>query len=332
MERRLVSIQTIDAIDPIAGADNIVQARVMGWTVVVKKGEFAAGDPCVFFEIDSILPDGPAWAEFMRPRRFRVRTLKLRGVLSQGLALPISILAGQDAPRDVDLRERLGVTKFEAVLPDTRELAGPFPTRVPKTDEIRLQSALGVLDEIRGKEFYVSTKCDGTSATYVRDGQDGFIACSRNWALRRGDNHVWRLAERYRLEDQLPIDVAIQAEVCGPGIQKNRLGLDAVDLFVFNVYDVRAARFLELEAFRAFCGERGLRTVPIERVVRGDEALHHDHSLDTWLEAARGMYAGTKQRKEGIVVRPLVEQPSTVLGGRLSFKVINNDFLLKDED
>jgi len=268
----------------------------------------------------------------MRPRRFRVRTLKLRGVLSQGLALPISILAGQDAPRDVDLRERLGVTKFEAVLPDTRELAGPFPTRVPKTDEIRLQSALGVLDEIRGKEFYVSTKCDGTSATYVRDGQDGFIACSRNWALRRGDNHVWRLAERYRLEDQLPIDVAIQAEVCGPGIQKNRLGLDAVDLFVFNVYDVRAARFLELEAFRAFCGERGLRTVPIERVVRGDEALHHDHSLDTWLEAARGMYAGTKQRKEGIVVRPLVEQPSTVLGGRLSFKVINNDFLLKDED
>ncbi len=72
--------------------------------------------------------------------------------------------------------------------------------------------------------------------------------------------------------------------------------------------------------------------MPIERVVRGDEALHYDHSLETWLEAARGMYAGTKQRKEGIVVRPLVEQTSAVLGGRLSFKVINNDFLLKDEE
>jgi RNA ligase (TIGR02306 family) len=332
MERRLVSIQTIDAIDPIAGADNIMQARVMGWTVVVKKGEFAVGDPCVFFEIDSVLPAGPAWAEFMRPRGFRVRTLKLRGVLSQGLALPIAILDGQDAPRDVDLRERLGVTKFEAVLPDTRELAGAFPARVPKTDEIRLQSALGVLDEIRGKEFYVSTKCDGTSATYVRDGQDGFAACSRNWALRRGDNHVWRLAERYQLEDRLPVDLAIQAEVCGPGIQKNRLGLPAVDLFVFNVYDLRAAKFLALDELLAFCAERELPTVPIERVVKGDEALRYDHSLAAWLEAARGLYAGTKQRKEGIVVRPLIEQASVALGGRLSFKVINNDFLLKDED
>lgn len=332
MERRLVSIQTIDALGPIAGADNIMQARVMGWTVVVKKGEFAVGDPCVFFEIDSVLPDGPAWAEFMRARGFRVRTLKLRGVLSQGLALPIAILDGQDAPRDVDLRAQLGVTKFEAVLPDARELAGPFPTRVPKTDEIRLQSALAVLDELRGQPFYVSTKCDGSSATYVRDSADGFLACSRNWALARGENHVWRLAERYQLEDRLPVDVAIQAEVCGPGIQKNRLGLAAVDLFVFNVYDLRAGAFLELDAFRAFCAERGLPTVPIERVVRGDEALHYAHSLDGWLDAARGTYAGTKQRKEGIVVRPLVEQASAALGGRLSFKVINNDFLLKDED
>jgi RNA ligase (TIGR02306 family) len=332
MERRLVSIQTIDAIEPIAGADNIVQARVMGWTVVVKKAEFAVGDPCVFFEIDSVLPDGPAWSEFMRPRGFRVRTVRLRGVLSQGLALPVSILDGGDAPRDVDLRERLGVTRYEAVLPDVREIAGPFPTSVPKTDEIRLQSALGVLDELRGQDFYVSTKCDGSSATYVRDPAGGLIAASRNWALTPGGNQVWRLAERYDLANRLPVDIAIQGEVCGPGIQKNRLGLDDLELFVFNVYDVRAGQFLAFEPFLAFCAEHQLRSVPIERVVRGDDAARHDHSLDAWLEAARGTYARTKQRKEGIVIRPLVEQRSATLGGRLSFKVINNDFLLKDED
>jgi RNA ligase (TIGR02306 family) len=331
MERKLVSIQSIDALEPILGADNILQARVMGWTVVVKKGEFSVGDPCVFFEIDSVLPDGPAWSEFMRPRGFRVRTVKLRGVLSQGLALPVSIVEGELPPREIDLRDRLGVTRFEPVLPDAREIAGPFPPRVPRTDEIRLQSALGVLDEIRGKEFYVSTKCDGTSATYVRaDG--GLIAASRNWALARGANHVWRLAERYQLADRIPPDFAIQGEVCGPGIQKNRLGLDEIDLFVFNVYDLRAAAFLPFEAFRTFCAEQGLRTVPIERIVRGDEAAGFEHSLEAWLEAARGLYAGTRQRKEGIVVRPLVEQPSATLGGRLSFKVINNDFLLKDEE
>jgi RNA ligase (TIGR02306 family) len=328
MERRLVTIQTIDALAPIANADKIVQARVMGWTVVVKKDEFAVGDPCVFFEIDSVLPDGPAWSEFLRARGFRVRTLRMRGVLSQGLALPLAIIDG-DAPRDVDLSARLGVTKHEPILPDSRELAGAFPSRVPKTDEIRLQSALGVLDELRGREFYVTTKCDGTSATYVRDA-DGFVACSRNWALVRGENHVWRLADRYQLEERLPADFAIQGEVCGPGIQGNHLGLAEIDLFVFSVYDLRAAKFLDFEAFVAFCAEHGLKHVPIERVVRGDEAATFDHTLDSWLGAARGTYPGSKHHKEGLVIRPLVDARSEVLGGRLSFKVINNDFLLAE--
>ena len=328
MERKLVSIQVIDDVAPIDGADNIMQARVMGWTVVVKKGEFAPGDRCVFFEIDSVLPDGPAWSEFMRPRGFRVRTAKLRGVLSQGLALPLAILGGAEPTMGVDLRDVVGASKYEPVLPDARELAGPFPAQVPKTDEIRLQSALAVLDELRGRDYYVTTKLDGTSATYVR-GDDGLIACSRNWALARGENHVWRLAEKYQLEHRLPREIAIQGEVCGPGIQKNRLGLAAVELFVFSVYDLRAGRFLDFEAFVAFCTEHGLRTVPVERVVRGpDTAVIPD--LAGWLEAARGLYPGTKARKEGIVIRPLTETPSTVLGGRLSFKVINNDFLLKD--
>ena len=336
MERKLVSIQTIDAIAPITGADNIMQARVMGWTVVVKRGEFAPGDPCVFFEIDSVLPDGPAWSEFMRPRGFRVRTLKLRGVLSQGLALPVAILGDEPAERGVDLRDRLGVTKHEPVLPDAREVAGPFPSRVPKTDEIRLQSALGVLEEMAGREHFVTTKLDGTSATYFRDGgrdaDSQLVACSRNWALAPGESHPWRLAVQYELAARLPPDFAIQGEICGPGIQKNRLGLSAPDLFVFSVYDARAGRFLDFEPFVAFCAERGLRTVPIERVVRGAEAAAYRHDLDGWLETARGLYAGTKQRKEGIVVRPLVEARSESLGGRLSFKVINNEFLLKDED
>lgn len=251
MERKLVSIQNIDALDPIPGADNIVSARVMGWNIVVKKGEFTVGDPCVFFEIDSVLPDGPSWSEFMRPRGFRIRTIRLRGVLSQGLALPVTILGDTEPQRDVDLSGGLGVTKYEPVITDTREIAGPFPARVPKTDEIRLQSALGVLEEIRGLPFYVTTKCDGVSATYVRtDG--GLVVASRNWALVPGAGHAWRLAERYQLTNRIPVDFAIQGEICGPGVQKNRLGLDAVDLFVFNVYDLRAAAFLSLEEFRTF--------------------------------------------------------------------------------
>lgn len=331
MERKLVSIQVVDAIAPIDGADQIEQARVMGWTVVIKKGEFRSGDRCVFFEIDSILPDGAAWAEFMRPRQFRVRTVKLRGVLSQGLALPVDILQGDVPDVGTDVRERLGVTKFEPVLPDTREVAGTFPGRVPKTDEIRLQSALGVLDEIRGKEFYVATKLDGSSATFFRDVDGSFIVASRNWAIAPGSNPLWTVAEKARLAERLPKGYAVQGELCGPGIQKNRLGLGGIDVFMFNVYDVQAGKYLEHQAFLDFCREHALKTVPIERVVRGDDAVQFVHTLDGWLDAARGSYAGTKNRKEGIVIRPLEETYSPTLGGRLSFKVINNEFLLKDE-
>jgi len=336
VQRKLVSIQTINALEPIAGADHIEAARVMGWTVVVKRGEFAVGDLCLFFEIDSVLPDGPAWSEFMRPRGFRVRTIRLRGVLSQGLALPVFPVSAADGQPtlstspDVDLAELLGVTKFEPVVPDARDIAGPFPAMVPKTDEIRLQSALGVLSELRGLPFYVSVKLDGESVTYANL-EDGLVAASRNWAVKLGGK-IGQIAERYRLAEKIPSYFAIQGELCGPGIRNNRLGLGDVDFFVFSVYDVRSASYLSFSEFISFCADRDLATVPIERIVRGDEAAGFDHDLAYWLEAARGLYAGTKQRREGIVVRPLTERRSATLGGRLSFKVINNDFLLKDEE
>jgi hypothetical protein len=120
--------------------------------------------------------------------------------------------------------------------------------------------------------------------------------------------------------------------MCGPGIQKNRLGLAETDLFVFSVHDTRAGAFLSADQTQAFCAERALKAVPVEHVVTGDHARDFDHSLERYLALARGTYAGTKNRKEGIVVRPLAERWSPTLGGRLSFKVINNEFLLSDEE
>jgi RNA ligase (TIGR02306 family) len=334
MDRKLVSIQRVEAIEPIAGADNIVKARVLGWDVVVKKNELAAGDLCVFFEIDSVLPDGAPWADFMRPRGFRLKTARLRGVLSQGLALPTSILPDGDVPPiGTDVRERLGVVKYDPPVPLGGDIAGPFPGRVPKTDEIRLQSALGLLDEIRGLELAITTKIDGTSTTFFVDDDGALTACSRNWTLARADSAPWRIAAQYALERAIPRGFAVQGELCGPGIQKNRLGLPAVDWWVFDAYDTRAGRHLDHHELVAFCAERGLRMVPVEAVVDGDAARVFESTLAAWLARAAGLYPGTNSRKEGIVVRPLLGRRSDALAGsRLSFKVLNNDFLLKDED
>jgi len=89
--RNLASIQKIKSLSPIEGADAIEKAEILGWELVVKKNEFNVGDFCVYCEVDSILPQLPMF-EFLRSKKFRIRTAKFRGQISQGIAFPLSIL------------------------------------------------------------------------------------------------------------------------------------------------------------------------------------------------------------------------------------------------
>ena len=347
MKRKLASIQVIDKLSPIPGADRIVEATVMGWKVIVKKDEFVEGDKCVFFEVDSLLPE-VEWAEFMRTRKFRVKTLKMRGILSQGLVLPLDILpkpnmirrmwnkiTGKDSWNvDDDVTKILGVKKYDVEAQcggfDSGLQAAPFPSFIPKTDEIRLQSCLSLLHELKGNAFYITVKCDGTSGTfYKKDGE--LFVCSRNRTVKPGDNVYYEMANKYDLANRLPEGVAIQGEVCGPGIQKNRLGLKEKDLFVFDVFDIKTGRYYDFPSMTKFCLDHTLTTVPIDSVILDYEDWALD--LNTWLEKAKGLYEGSTTRREGIVVRPVsLIRSNRLHGSRLSFKVINNDYLLKDED
>lgn len=332
MERKLASIQTINNIRPIEGADKIERASVFGWETVIKKGEFKEGDKCVFFEIDSILPSQCDWTNFMSARKFRVKTVKIKGQLSQGLALPVLNVFDNDS-FDVgeDVTTRLGITKYKPPLlslAQQKECAGVFPSEIPKTDEIRIQSAPKLLEEIENVPLVATVKLDGMSGTFYK--KDGTLhVCSRNWELKEGINAYWRVAKKYNLINILPEGIAVQGEVCGPGIQKNRLNLKEEDLFVFNVYDISIRHFLDNEDARKWCNERCLVSVPVAYMwEQGKETF----SLDELLNLAEGIYEGTKNKREGIVIRPLKERYSSMLRGRLSFKVISNSFLLKEED
>lgn len=329
MQRKLVSIQKIESLQPIAGADFIEKAIVLGWSLVVKKGEFQSGDLCAFFEIDSVLPEAE-WSEFMRPSKFRVRTKKMRGVLSQGLALPIDRFGlSIEALIGADITSLIGVTKYEPPCNNGEEYAGDFPCFIPKTDEIRLQSAPELLDEIQNLPIFATLKYDGSSATYANlDGK--FYVCSRNKELLPSNNAYWQVADRYNLEEVIPNGYAIQGEVYGEGIQKNRLAIKGVDLAVFNVFDIREGRFLDGQEYQDFCKSLG---IPVVQTLYSDGPSDPTHqaarTIEDFLEEARGFYSGTTNPREGIVVRPWHETQSKVLGGRLSFKVINNEFLLK---
>lgn len=110
-ERALAHVEQIVDIRPIENADRIEVAQVLGWNVVVAKSEnHKIGDKVIYVEIDSKMPERPEF-EFLRDRKFRVKTIKLRGQYSQGLILPMSLLK-KDYPIGTDVTKELGITYY----------------------------------------------------------------------------------------------------------------------------------------------------------------------------------------------------------------------------
>ena len=179
--RKLASIQRIISIEPIPDADMIVKATVLGWQLVIKKDELKQGDLCVYVEIDSILPERDVF-EFLRNKQFRIKTVRLRGQVSQGICFPLNILPeGLLIEEGADMTGSLGIAKYEPPVPACLNgiMKGDFPSFIPKTDETRVQVLQTLLDEHEGKPCYVSEKLDGSSATYyIKYGVFG--VCSRN--------------------------------------------------------------------------------------------------------------------------------------------------------
>jgi len=337
--RKLASTRIIKEIKEHTNADSLELAIVDGWQVVVKKREFSPGDYVTYFEIDSVLPIKEEY-EFLRKccyvkkewlpngEGFRLKTIKLRGELSQGLILPLP--EGFIKLEDTDCTEALGVVKWDPPLP--AQLAGlvkgNFPNFIPKTD---LERAQNLIDEIENQvlQFYeVTLKLDGTSCTvYHKDGELG--VCSRNFELKMSeenkDNSYIRAATKSGLLKalgSLGINIAVQGEVLGPGIQKNPEKLKDVEFFIFDIFNINTQRYLtpsqRQETLRelrkhGFVGAH----VPI---INGYEPLTKP-SIEELLERAKGesLYA---RIREGIVYKSYND--------RFVFKVINNEYLLAE--
>jgi len=334
--RALATIQEIADFMPIADSDFLEAAKVLGWYVVVKKDEYKKGDRVVYFEVDSFLPEDERY-EFLRKssyrdnedngKGFRIRSIKLRGQISQGLILPLSSFPELEAdlPLGTDVTERLGVKKW--YIPEVATGAGTSigsrPFGIPASDEIRLQSAPELLTQLAGNPYYISTKMDGTSCiVYCIDGHVG--CCSRNNEMKEEpDSLYWAPVFKYGLKEKLLSlgrDVVLTGELCGPGIQKNKLRLPSYEWYVFDWKEWADQRYVSLAEMRDNCNSLGIPTVPIE-----EEGESFAYTLEELLEKARGKYPSGLD-KEGIVVRHL-ESPH-----RVSFKVLNNDALLKEKD
>lgn len=339
-ERKMATVRTIDAIDPIEGADKIESARLGGWQVVVGKGEFSAGEEVVYFEIDSALPLDDQRFSHLAPRGSRIvddkpvhvlKTIRLRGVYSQGLVMKLSDFEYEVSISefgDIPLDEVLGIDKYEPPVPSSigGQIAGGFIDGIPKTDAQRVQnlSERQYTQLLTEGRWTATEKIDGTSGTFYNDPEEGIRAASRNWELKRSEDQVhWKMIDKYDLSSVIPEGWVIQAEVAGPGIQKNRLALKEVRLFVFRVLD------------------EDRRDVP--RILWPEEIksiaapVYEDLNLPGSVEEAVAQANGIKslvtpgRLTEGIVWWDVDGREFSFLG-RPEFKAISNKYIEKDKD
>lgn len=333
--RKLATIRKIDAIQPIEGADAIECAVVGGWTVVTKKGEYNPGDLAVYLEIDAFVPHAlaPFLSKGTAPREYngvkgeRLRSIRLRGQLSQGLLLPIDVTFFRDPGTDVT--EALGIQKWEAPIPAqlAGEVKGVFPGFIPKTDQERVQNLTAELEIWKEKNYTweATEKLDGSSMTvYVRDGEDG--VCSRNLELKRNEsNSLWRVAVREQLLEKLRstgLNLALQGEIIGEGIQKNPYGIHGQDFYLYDVYDIDAARYYNAHLRQRLAQELNIKHVPVlDTAVKFDAATTASRLL---VQAEAKSVLNAKTEREGIVFK--------CIECEASFKLISNKFLLKTGD
>lgn len=372
MSRKLASVQKIKAIKPIEGADRIEIVQVLNWDCVAKKGEFQVGDTVIYFEIDSLLPEIPAF-EFLRGsswsqklNKYKISTHKFRNQISQGLVIPVSQYSEiLDQLKEIGLLEK-GTTAKELLATEGSDLTkilcvekyeppvynGPLGATishewyVPKTDEERIQvCAADILPkyvESEQDDWYASIKLDGTSCTAGLV-DDAFLIGGRNQWFK-DENMYTTTVNKYgdlktKLENYQLINgiyVVFQGELCGPGIQSNRLGLKEKEWFIFNAFVSKTGKngtFVKCDLLYMLnlCEKFGLKHVPIiedKDKFNFKETDDIDKTVENLLEYVDSFKyrdyfedASPNQIAEGVVFR--LEDMT------YSFKVVSNKYLLK---
>lgn len=351
----LASVQIITNIQPIPDAENIEVADVLGWKVVVaKKDNFKVGDKVVYIQIDTIAPETPQF-DFLRERKYRVRTIKLRKQISQGLIIP---LPKGDFKEGQDVTDLIGIKKYEKpdsnperfekprmpkkwhkklyyifkynflykTFPSLRKKSrSKFPTHlVSITDEERIQNIPQVLKQYAGKNFIASYKLDGSSITIIHSkvlGKSKFRICSRRFELHDKKNDWYRVFndtdfkfEVLKLVTHFQTnDIIVQGECIGKFNGNHHNTTEQIRLF--NIY-VNGKR-LNQKDFIDVCLKMNIPHCPKYK----ETVLNH--TLEEIL----------KESEIKDVINPNVDAEGLVwrcIEDNMSFKVINNKYLLKE--
>lgn len=362
MERKLASIRRVDELRPIEGADLIEIAVIGGWHVIVKKGEYKAGDLACYFEINSWIPNelAPFLSGDKEPKEYngvkgeRLRSKKMRGVISQGLLLQVKeddgwhyvegsssddyetyiVDIGESISDGMDITELLGIQKWEKPL--SAQLSGVakgnFPTHIsPKTDAERIQNLTNRIQgwKDRDLKFEVTEKLDGTSFTYVRfkpnDDHYESHVCSRNLSLEETEENLyWQIARKYDIINKveaLGLNISIQGEIIGQNVQSGQFKIPP-ELRVFNIYDIENHGYMDPIRRNEIVEQLGLLHAP---VIHRELSINDFATVDEMIAFAEGKSVINGTEREGLVWKCTTDNTIT-------FKSISNRWLLKNHE
>lgn len=354
----LASVQTIISIAPIPGADNIEVAEILGWKVVVaKKDNLKPGDRVVYIQIDTIVPDRSQF-EFLRERKFRVRTIKLRKQISQGLIIPLP--GGWCDTEGYDVTDLLGIKKYEKIdnnpanyekprVPKVwyrkwvylfkynilykafpglrRKLRSKFPTHlVSITDEERIQNIPHILDKYYGKLFNLSYKLDGSSITIIHQkvfGKSKYRICSRRFELHDKKNDWYRVFKSTQFENEI-IKLCMYYLTSDIIVQGECIGK-----FNGNYHNIPVEKIMLFNIY-----VKGKRLLPYDfnQVCRMLNIPHCPLYKQVILIHSMPGILAESQIKD--ILNPQVEAEGLVwrcLEDNFSFKVVNDNYLVKEQ-
>jgi RNA ligase (TIGR02306 family) len=334
--RKLVEVVLIEEVKSIPDADLICAYRVMdGWWVVDQVGKYMVGDKVMFAMIDCWIPNwlAPFLSKGKEPREYkgvkgeRLRTVKLKKQLSQGLLLPMTVASKEELAVGEDVSAHLGVIKWEP--PEefrSADAKGTLPKFFPKTDEERIQNVYRDLTEPLDLDTWeITEKCEGSSISiYFNNGEYG--VCSRNLDLKESDeNTFWKTVKKYKIVEKLIAlneNIAVQGELIGPGIQGNIYKLADHEIRVFNVFNIDKQEFQLPNERELTTLQLGLQSVP----VIGKNVSLTGLTCEELLSMADGATAvgETKCLREGLVF-------SSMSVHNLSFKTVSNKYLLNEK-
>lgn len=352
--RKLVRKMIVDGIKPIEGADKIELVKIKGWQCVVKKGEFKQGDLGVYFEIDSALPIEDSRYEFLKERCskywknggeiiascIKIKTMRMRGEISQGLFLPISEFPElENIEIGEDCSQILHVEHFDELDAKYNERfrcgdqKGAFPSWIPITDEERIQNIPESFEAFADTEFEVTRKVDGSSMTVFyapEKRQDAaFGVCSRRFELKldscssyvRMSNQIGLDNVLRQIHEKYGLSLAVQGELNGINLNGNRDNLKEIRFNVFKIWDIEKQQYLTVDERLKICDEFGLTHVPVLK--RHFKVFREFSSVDEILKFAEGKTENGNEREGVVFKQEGSEHPFT-------FKAVSNAYLMKN--